>query len=281
MLITPTMLRMSSLPDYRSVLKAELETRRARNPRFSLRAFAKRVGLSASFISDVMRDRRGLSLSAAAQIGERLGYSAYEKRLMRAMVEASESNDESSRKQARVFLDVARELDKDPFTESAVATIADWHHFAILELTDVTGFNSDPKWIAGRLGITVREVERAIQALLDLKLLTRSEAGDLKTTDSFTSFPDHTPSEARREAHRQILKKALTAIDAQEFAERDFSTVTLKFDRAKMPEAKALISEFRRTLGRKLGIPAKGDSVYCLGVQLFRLDQELESQNEN
>jgi hypothetical protein len=58
---------------YRDLLKRELESRCGRNPRYSLRAFAKDLGLSAPRLSHVLNGRFGLSRAAAEAIADKLG----------------------------------------------------------------------------------------------------------------------------------------------------------------------------------------------------------------
>ncbi len=56
---------MSKGIDYRSTLKSKLADRRRRNPSYSLRAFARDLGMSASHLSEVIRRKGRLSLRSA------------------------------------------------------------------------------------------------------------------------------------------------------------------------------------------------------------------------
>jgi transcriptional regulator with XRE-family HTH domain len=46
-----------------------------RNPRFSLRSFAKQLGIDHSTLSQVLRNRRRLSARALEAVGKRVGLS--------------------------------------------------------------------------------------------------------------------------------------------------------------------------------------------------------------
>ena len=48
------------------------------------------------------------------------------------------------------------------------SVISEWYHYAILELTYVSGFKADYKWIARKLSITVEEAKVAIERLIRL-----------------------------------------------------------------------------------------------------------------
>ena len=57
---------------YRDVLKEMLGTRVASNPNYSLRAFARDLGISASTLSHVLSLRKGLSTKSATQVAKKM-----------------------------------------------------------------------------------------------------------------------------------------------------------------------------------------------------------------
>ena len=57
---------------YREILRHEYAIRHEKNPAFSLRAFARQIGISVSFLSELMHDKKRLSLDKAKVICERL-----------------------------------------------------------------------------------------------------------------------------------------------------------------------------------------------------------------
>src|SRR3954471_19624664 len=62
--------------DFRAFLGARLRAARKRNPRFSLRAFARRLGVDHSTLSQILRGKRRLTARQAALMGKRLGLAA-------------------------------------------------------------------------------------------------------------------------------------------------------------------------------------------------------------
>lgn len=75
--------------NFRDILKAELEKRQLRNPRYSLRSFARDLGLSAPRLSDVLRGRYGLSRGVAESLAEKLKLPEEEAAYFCDLVEAS------------------------------------------------------------------------------------------------------------------------------------------------------------------------------------------------
>jgi hypothetical protein len=58
--------------DFKSFIKAVLHSRRLRNPRHSLRAFARDIGISNSRLSHVLSSDEGISIKSAQRIAKGL-----------------------------------------------------------------------------------------------------------------------------------------------------------------------------------------------------------------
>jgi transcriptional regulator with XRE-family HTH domain len=62
--------------DFRTELRSEFDRRRARNPRYSLRAFAKQLGTSHSTLSRALNSNSRLTSRSISMLGSRLGLSS-------------------------------------------------------------------------------------------------------------------------------------------------------------------------------------------------------------
>ncbi|OFZ81353.1 MAG: hypothetical protein A3K03_13815 [Bdellovibrionales bacterium RIFOXYD1_FULL_44_7] len=258
--------------NYREFLKDELERRVQVNPQYSLRAFARDIQISPQVLSDLLKEKKGISSEVAIRIAERLGLSTEESSYFYDLVELSQARSESVRQVIRYRLgryqenETYRTLQEDIFR-----IIADWHHYAILELTFTKGFKKDPAWIAKRLNITPIEVRQAIERLLRLELLEEVDGTIKKTEVNITTLQD-VPSAAIRKLTAQLLTKASESLETQEVSERDFGTMTMAIDPKRLPEAKERIRKFRRELTVFLESGERTE-VYNFGSQLFRLSR--------
>lgn len=63
-----------------------MERRTLRNPRYSLRAYARDLGVSPSTISEVLNGHHSLSMDRANELSTRLGWEEKEKRIFLAAV---------------------------------------------------------------------------------------------------------------------------------------------------------------------------------------------------
>lgn len=266
--------------NYRTILREQMEARCERNPKYSLRAFARQLGIPASRISEVLSQKQGLSPDWGAKIADRLGFSAAEKTHFCDLIESEHGRSKIKRKMAKIRVAQMMAQNQNSLTLDAFRVISDWYHFAILELVEQRDFRDNPIWIGKRLGIHSEVAKAAVERLLRLEQLERTKDGKLRPTDTVTSTPDGIPSEAIRKFHSQVLEKAQTALRAQKVEERDFSSAVMSLDKRKIPEAKKLIKDFRRRFWAEVGTNGEKDSVYCLSVQFFRLDEELENWNE-
>ena len=262
---------MKSSADYRQILKAELETRVARNGTYSLRAFARDIGLSPASLSLVMNGKQGLSRTAAARIAEKIGFSAADSIIFCDLVER-----EHARSPQRRSLAISRlnnlEGDDTILGLETFKVMSDWYHFAILELTTLKKFQSSPKWIANQLDLDVPTIKAAIGRLKKIGMLEESKDG-LRQTVGFLATPSDTPSDALKSYNQQLLRKAADAIYSQGVGERDFSGIVLTLNLEDLEWAKGEIRRFRRSLMNRLEKNPRRDRVYCLGIQLFGLEK--------
>lgn len=250
----------------KDLLIDELEFRKGKNRRYSLRAFARTLELSPAYLSQIVNGKRILSPKSAIQITRILGWKGKKKRLFLCLAERGRTKDSSHLTElTREIADLSGGTARfDDLKLNVFEVIARWYYGALLELRNLTDFKEDISWISKRLKLSNELTRFAIGRLNHLGLWGVPKK-DFRIKD--------VPSEAIRLFHKEHLLQASSAIDSQEFGMRDFSGITMAISREKIPEAKALISDFREDLYNKLKGPG-ADSVYHLAVQFYRIDKE-------
>jgi transcriptional regulator with XRE-family HTH domain len=240
------------------LLRAELVRRCRQNPAYSLRAFAKSLGFSPAFVSKLLHGKRRFTDATIRRIGERLALSPAELEPLR-----SPPTDVSVAPELPAY----REIRGDQFQ-----LIADWYHFAILELTTLEGFEASPRWIARKIGINQHQAADALTRLERLGYLTRDRHGRLRlgaehnTTDS----PDLVRPAARQQ-QAQFLDLAAVALQEVPFELRSQTGMTMAIPADRVGEAVAAIGEFRRKLTAQLQRPGARTAVYQLSISFFPL----------
>lgn len=259
--------------DYRKFLKETLERRIQNNSKYSLRAFARDLSVAPQNLSSVLNGKRGISLETALKLTKRLDLAETEASYFCDLVDLNHAKSPEQKQIALLRLSRYKQgLKFQTISTDTLRIISDWYHFAILELTFISGFKSDTKWIAKKLKISNHEAQQAVDRLLRTNLLVESNGTLIKSSSHLTTTHD-VPSDAIKSFNRQILQKAMDSIVFQSVADRDFTTMTMAIDPTKIPEAKSKIRAFRREITEFLEAGDRSE-VYCFSQQLFRLTEK-------
>ena len=258
---------------YQNILRAEFVQRNSKNPRYSMRGFARDLELSQSFLSQVMSQKRKLSDEKAVVIASKLKLKGIQKRLFINLVRLELSTDPKTRHLLSEEINqiTANNPKFKILSHEAFKIIADWYYFAIVELSTLRGFKNEPQWIARKLGISAHQAEIAVERLVRSSLLAEKN-GHLCKTDNNYIF-ENISSRAIREHHHQTLDLAHKAIENQDMKAREFYTATLTIDPQKLEKAKTRIQEFTTQFMNEFQ-QTSPKAVYKLAIQFFRLDKE-------
>lgn len=257
---------------YRACLKEELADRCQRNPRYSLRAFAKALNVDVAAVSRILSGKAIPSAKMAQKLSLGLGLSPErEAEFVKSLSQEYESR--NLKKLNVVFRttgpggrSTVREISPEMFR-----VIADWYHYAILELTYTPQFRFSSKWIASRLGISEAEAKLAMERLLQLGLLKKDGHRVRKASEQMATGSHHLSTPALRHRQKQILGKAIDSLENDPIEARNNIAVTMAIDPKRIPRAKEMIREFVESLCKFM---EGGDRlrVYELGVVLFPLE---------
>ena len=238
---------------FRRVLQEELALRCARNPRYSLRAFARYLDLDHSTLSQLLRGRRRFTARTIERMGKRLSLAP---EMITQFVELERTPPEpwTSRE--------LRQLSRD-----AAASLAEWHHHAILELTRLTSFKPDVRWISRVLDVPVDDVNVAITRLARLGLL------DMRSPTMWVDAVGN--AEARLDSFSARAAEAL-ANRARALAgtvgsqPAHYSTTTVAVTKKTSRQVAERVERFRREVAELLQHD-EGDraQVYCLELAFF------------
>ena len=258
-----------STTDFRLFLQDELLKRCRINSSYSLRAFSRTLQINPSSLSRMLRGEREISPVMQYRLGERLGLNPIElKTFSQASLQKNNKKKKSLGSEGSLTQANFNQLSLDAFS-----VISDWYHYAILELTYLESFNSSPKWIAKTLGITVSEVHAAVERLSRLGLLKITKKKQWINVRSNTNVVPEMKAVAYRKLQKQVLEKALKALEEVPMERRDQSSMTMAVSTKRLPEAIEKITHFRRELCQFLEQDLKRDDLYQLSISLFPLTQ--------
>ncbi len=251
--------------DYRSepaiiILLQKLEEAKQRNPQFSLRAFAKKLGLSSGQLSEILNGKRTFTPLIKKKIAERLMLSPQE------TLDFFGSDLPGKMKSTP---DNRLTLSQDQFH-----LISEWWYFALLCLAKTKNFKNRPEWMSKRLGLSLNIVKEAWDRLFRLGYLEKKgqqivqKQPNLKTTDNLLDL-------SIRKSHVEDLKIIENSLLEVPLELRDNTSCTFIIDKEDLPKAKEMIRIFQNQFLNQIG-KETGDEVYKLSVALYPLTQVME-----
>lgn len=233
----------STNSEFRIRLQEEFSRRVRANERYSIRAFALQLGINSSTLSQILSGKRKLTDFKINLLYRKMGLPDL------GTGEGVQSEFST--------------LDLDSF-----AVISDWYHFAILDLALLKTFKSDVKWIARKLNIQIHEAQMAIDRMLRLGLLVQKEGRLCKGSQFYSNYTEGVTSAALKEYQRQVITKALQAVDQCPQERKDITSMTIAANSKKLKAAKEKIKKFRRELCTFLE-DEESDSVFHFALQLY------------
>lgn len=266
---------LQSVMHWQDFLKRHLDDRQRRNPSYSLRAFARDLGMSPSRISELLSaEDAPVSAASAEAMAVKLGYQDDELRFLVDLAVRVSSKSPLQRELAASRIQQFQGGESyRRLTTQQFALINRWYHFAILELVKFPNFSADAGWIAAQLDISREQVLEALARLETIGLLY-FEDEHLVVAQRRNVVSSSTPAESIQDFHRQMLTLAEKALPSQDLEERDFSAVITAFSSSENAAYKKLLLESRRNLiDEAKRMSPEPDSVYALCVQWFRLSK--------
>jgi transcriptional regulator with XRE-family HTH domain len=155
---------------FRERLSREFESRRKKNPRYSMRAFAGFLDVDHSTLAQILRGTRRVPVSRVRAWARKLSASSEETVAYIAAEHAPDVQTAQRQHQLRHWTAEAMALTTEPV------------HWQILRLCRAAEFTADCRWIAGKIGASVDAVNLALSRLLRLRLLQVNSAGNWKET---------------------------------------------------------------------------------------------------
>jgi len=264
------------------LLRTDLSDRIAKNPRYSLRAYSKFLGTSASTLSRVLSDQLRPTPDFFEKVVARLGLNAAD---FQDSIHAHPANQTPSPGYDEVFTRLP---------SSDADLVSDWRCMAVLELIKkVPGLSL--KVIANNLNISRHEVRDAVGRLTTVGLIKSSgqvELGKSKANETYIAIGDHSffpsgPSSLRlRQLQIDLLTKSMAAIQMVPFDLRHHASLVFTLPLGRLDEFHDLLTDFRikvnalsaqsSTTGPKTDTPDQTKdpfAVYCLNLGLFPLGQ--------
>jgi uncharacterized protein (TIGR02147 family) len=247
---------------YISKIRDDLSLKQRANPSYSMRAYARDLGIHSSTLSAILKGTRPLPVKNSKEVVTRLNLSPKERTLF------LESLYRTKTKMDEIRID--QNDDRFILDETHFKVLAEWEHFALETMLEMTNFDATLPQIARRLGITTTRAQVVIHNLLTCGLIRENEQGRLEKVHARIRTPEDVTNHALRASHKETLEMGKSKLDEIEVELRDFSSMTIAMDLGRMPEVKSIIREFRQKMMALLRDGEKTD-VCQLSIQFYPL----------
>jgi uncharacterized protein (TIGR02147 family) len=253
--VSPYIPLMSRSSDF---LLSLYQQRKNRNPRYSMRAFARTLGVNPGRISQYFDNERAITKSAGNNIAAKLDLDSSQREYFMHLIET----DGKEKRGDHIRL----------MKEDELSMLVEWYHDAVLALVNLSDFKYDFDWMAARLNLPVALVTASWERLVRIGYVS-VEDGKVKFDPSPIMTTSNIPSQYLRLSHKDSLTNVINNLDLVPMDKRDLSSITLAIDAKKLPKAKDMVRVFRRRLANYLS-SGRRTQVYTINVQLFPLTKD-------
>jgi len=264
--------------DYRKYLDDWFAHKKATNPRFSHRLFARKAGhKNPSLLLLVTQGKRNLSPTNVAGFARAIGLTGDERRFFGHLVDLGQAGTVDEQNAAWSHISASRRFREARALEGAgFDVISTWYHSALHELARRDDFEADPDWVAKNLRprISRARAKAALDLLFSLGMLEADEHGRVEPRDVSLATPHEVAGLAARNYHDGMLGLARESITASAREERHLCAVTACIPVSLIPRLKQEFDAFQeRILDLCDGADGDREQVIQAHLALFPLSE--------
>jgi len=162
-----------------------------------------------------------------------------------------------------------------PLQKAQFRYFSHWYYVAIAELVGIAEFRNDPEWISRALysQVTARDVTVALKELALLEIIKKDAQGRYFRTEKVIQSGDQLFDQSTRAIHKELIEKAVRAVDGEPRERRHISGSTLPMSKTQLKEAIGLVNQFRKELLTVLERKEESQDVYQINFQIFPLSK--------
>jgi len=257
--------------DYRRYL-ADMRTYSQARLGLTERAFANKAGIRcSSYLGRVIRGTRSLTKATTKKISRGFELSKSEFEFLWALVEFSHAEGAAEQEAAYNKLLTFRGFKRIKYLEAdKYEYFSHWYYPALLAAMTTHWAKRPLAEIASALGISEFKVQTALERLARIGLLEK-EKGHWIATEMALDTATATKNLQVRSFHREMIQRALEAIDSIETDERELGSLTITLSEDDFLKVRDEVREFRKRLTAQYAKESRDESVYQLNLQFFPL----------
>ena len=228
-----------------------------KNPKYSLRAYAKYLELNPGTLSAILAGKRTLPSAAVDLVAKKLGLNGTDLALFKDSTLTQKLNSEPSKR----------------LCENTMRTLfEEWEYFVILGVMRLKDFDGSLEWIANKAEISLERTVKCVSDLKSWQLVEMNDEGILERSHVRLYSHHDIPSDAIRSAHVSSLEMAGRKIHSVPVDQRDYSFATMALDEKGFKTIKKKILKLRNELN-EFSETCSEEKLYRFSVQFFSSDK--------
>jgi uncharacterized protein (TIGR02147 family) len=269
--------RIFEYTSYRKYLEDFFIESKQKNPKFSHRYLASRLGITMpNLVQMVMQGKRKMSSNLCARIAKVMGLHRREADYFDNMVRfmQAKTHDQKNIYFLRM-LKIRRGLRLKKIEERQYEYFSNWYNPVIRELVTYPDFRGNYKWLAKKLSppITPDQARSSIDLLLRLGLIIKN-GRKYRQRQALISTGPEVNSLAIVNFHRSVACLAAGSYDRNPKNEHNLTGCTLNLTKEHFDELVSEISFFRKRALSMADEPKLTSRVYQLNIQLFPVSKK-------
>lgn len=261
--------------NFNSLLLELFERKKDLNRSYSIRAFARDLNLSPSFVSRALRGEKSFSLKQLKLIFKILDIEKETQLKLKSLFIIDKLGPEF--KNLAQTKSPKSHLNFKNLSQNKLSLLTRWYYIPVLELLTVSGSDITVPKMARRLGISYAMVQESIDALEKLNVLSKENGKYIRRTN-LVRFASATSKPEIRQYHASMIEKAaeeLKKTDGDAFNLRLITGITFGANLEALETAKGILNDAIHKAATILSEASDGGEVYQINLQLFPLTKAL------
>ena len=255
------------------ILTDELDRRIIRNYSYSLRAFARDLGISAASVSNILASKQSISKTLALKIFDELTVPQSLKELFLEYAEFACSRSPKQRDDSKRKLQLLLRSHQSHLDLSAFAIIQNPWHFAVLEALKLEELCGNPDKVAIFLKIDATEVRSLLARMQDIGLVSKKDERFEPTGTSTHTFSENT-NHAIQNFHAAILSLGIASLK-QNIDSRYFMNLVTVCSKSERKNIRNKLTDFFKKIDQEIeSSSAEKDDVCAIGFFQFSFQKE-------
>ena len=237
--------------DYVEILKYFYQKRVHNNRKYSLRSYARDLGITSSRLSQILQKKYGLSKKAGEEISEKLKLNKFEKEVFCNLISIKHSRSKKEKAKASEFFKNFGSY-YVYLNDAAFKVVSDWQYYAVMEMSHLLGSNYALETVAQRLGIKMSKAREVTEALLQLGYLKKVSATEMVKSAEYYIGGQVQQKNAALNYTLQIADKLQTYLNNNDEPDHAYTSAFLAMDEKSLAYAKKELIDFCTNLNKEI-----------------------------